>query len=467
MSMNVKNSQTTIAVQQLGKAFTIHNRKREQFKEIFGRKKKQRNQYWALKNIDFELKRGEAIGIIGKNGSGKSTLLQLIYGTLTATEGKVITNGRIAALLELGSGFNPDFTGKENVYLNATLLGLKKKEIEDKLDDILGFADIGDFIDQPIRTYSSGMIVRLAFAVIAHVNADILIVDEALAVGDAYFTQKCMRFIQRIREEKSLMFVSHDANAVLSLCDKAILLEKGRMTKIGRPKEVMEEYTRGLQREMARSNMEETIGQDTSQHGKKIIKESWISENKEVYLANWKDYRTDLINKTKYANRITIKKFDPKEQQCEDFGGDLASIDSVNLVNIESTQRIEAIMGGELAKLEIIIATHGNIKDPIIGFLLKNDKGITLLGDNSYNSFQMDTVKNLGKGLKLKITFTFTIPLLPSGDYSITAAIADGNQKQHNILHWKNDAILLQSHCSSVAAGVAGIPMHSIIMETI
>ncbi len=465
--MNKQDNNTTIAVEQLGKAFTIHTKKREKLKEIFGLGGSQKNQYWALRNISFELKKGEAIGVIGKNGSGKSTLLQLICGTLTATEGAVETKGRIAALLELGSGFNPDFTGRENVYLNATLLGLKKRQIEDNLDNILGFADIGNFIDQPIRTYSSGMIVRLAFAVIAHVNADILIVDEALAVGDAYFTQKCMRFIQRIREEKSLMFVSHDASAVLSLCDKAILLDKGKMTKIGEPKGVMEEYTKGLQMEMAINNTKDNEERSNNSQSEIKIKESWSSGNEETYKLKWSDYRTELINQTNFANKILIKKFEKKELQCEDHGGKIAKINAVKLTNINTEQDINAIMGGELVKLEITITTHGNIKSPIVGFLLKNDKGQTLLGESSYNALQVETIKNLVKDKTLRTTFAFTIPLLPSGDYSISASVADGDHKQHKILHWKNDAIVLQSHCNAVAAGLTGIPMHSIIMESI
>ena len=465
--MNEEDNQTTIAVRELGKAFTMQNKKREQIKEILGLKKKQDNLHWALKNISFELKRGEAIGVVGKNGSGKSTLLQLICGTLTATEGVVETKGRIAALLELGSGFSPEFTGKENIYLNATLLGLKKREIEDNLDKIIGFADIGYFIDQPIRTYSSGMIVRLAFAVIAHVNADILIIDEALAVGDAYFTQKCMRFIQRIREEKSLMFVSHDASAVLSLCDKAILLEQGKMTSCGIPKKIMEEYTKGLQQEMAinTTKIEDKINNENN--NKDRIDAYWTSGERETYKLKWQDYRTDYINKTELANTITIKRTDQKDLQREDYEGNQASIQAVTLTNIETDQGVNIITGGELVNLEIIITTHDNIMNPIVGFLLKNNKGLTLLGENSFNKLRKEKIDNIGKDMKLRIEFIFTMPILPKGDYSISTAIADGNQKQHKILHWKNDAILLQSHCSSVAAGLAGVPMHSIKMETI
>ncbi len=465
--MSIENKQTTIAVEKLGKAFTMHNKKREQIKEVLGLKKKQDNQHWALKNISFELSKGEAIGVVGRNGSGKSTLLQLICGTLSATEGKITTNGKIAALLELGSGFNPEFTGKENIYLNATLLGLKKMEIANNLDKIQAFADIGEYINQPIRTYSSGMIVRLAFAVMAHVNADILIIDGALAVGDAYFTQKCMRFIQRIRREKSLIFVSHDANAVLSLCDKAILLENGKMNMIGKPKEVMEVYTRGLQEEMAMNNTTEKKGTSSEAYRYKKIEEKWTSQNINTYKLKWQDYRTTYINKTDLANKIEVKQYEENELQSEDYGGKIAKIQSVNIKNVEIDKSINIIMGGELACIEIIISVHDNIESPIIGFLLKNDKGITLLGDNSYNNLEAEKIKNLEKGMKLRVSFTFTIPILPSGNYSVSAAIAEGDQKQHEILHWKNDAIVLQSLCSSVAAGVAGVAMQSISIETI
>ncbi|MGH7114089.1 MAG: ABC transporter ATP-binding protein, partial [Stellaceae bacterium] len=166
--------------------------------------------HWALRAVSFEIDRGETLGVIGRNGAGKSTLLQLICGTLSPTSGTVSVNGRVGALLELGSGFNPDFTGRENVYLNATVLGLTTREIDARLDDIIAFADIGSFIDQPIKTYSSGMAMRLAFAVIAHIDADILIIDEALAVGDAFFQQKCMRWLRRFREHGTVLFCGHD-----------------------------------------------------------------------------------------------------------------------------------------------------------------------------------------------------------------------------------------------------------------
>jgi lipopolysaccharide transport system ATP-binding protein len=199
-------------------------------------------EFWALKEVSLEVSQGETVGIIGRNGSGKSTLLQAICGTLTPTAGTVGVDGRIAALLELGTGFNPEFTGRENVYMNASILGLSEEDIRSRFDDIVAFADIGDFIDQPVKTYSSGMYVRLAFAVIAHVDADILVVDEALSVGDVFFAQKCMRFLRDFQEDGTVLFVSHDASAITNLCDRAIWLDDGRVVMDGPAKDVCEAY---------------------------------------------------------------------------------------------------------------------------------------------------------------------------------------------------------------------------------
>ena len=244
----MNNVEIAIKVEKVGKYFKMYNRKRDIIKQIILNKAEYFQRKEALRSISFELRRGESLGIVGRNGSGKSTLLQIICQTLKQSYGKVEVNGRVGALLELGSGFNPEFTGRENVYINGILLGLSKKEVEDRLNAIIEFAEIGEFIDQPIKTYSSGMIVRLAFAVLANSEADVLIIDEALAVGDAYFTQKCMRYIQRFRKTGSLLFVSHDANAILGLCDRAILIDNGIQKLVGSPKDVMEEYTKEIQK---------------------------------------------------------------------------------------------------------------------------------------------------------------------------------------------------------------------------
>lgn len=203
--------------------------------------------FYALQDVSFALQRGESVGIIGRNGSGKSTLLQTIAGTLQPTRGRVDVRGRVAALLELGAGFSPEFTGRENVFLNAAVLGLPRREIEQRFDAIAAFAEIGDYLDQPVKTYSSGMVVRLAFAVVAHVDADVLIVDEALAVGDARFQLKCARALERFRAQgTTLLFVSHDTSLVKRLCRRALLLEKGRLVYSGAPNTAVNLYSRLL-----------------------------------------------------------------------------------------------------------------------------------------------------------------------------------------------------------------------------
>ena len=226
-----------ISVQNLSKCYQIYENPRDRLKQfvmprmhrIAGNKPKQYfSEFWALKDVSFEIKKGETVGIIGRNGSGKSTLLQMICGTLNPTSGSVQTNGRIAALLELGSGFNPEFTGRENVYLNAAVLGLTEEEVDARFDDIAAFADIGQFIEQPVKTYSSGMLVRLAFAVQSTVDPDILIVDEALAVGDERFQRKCFARLEDLKNNgSSILFVSHSPQSIIELCDKTLFLDFG------------------------------------------------------------------------------------------------------------------------------------------------------------------------------------------------------------------------------------------------
>ena len=190
-------------------------------------------EFWALKGVDLHVRKGETVGIVGRNGSGKSTLLQILCGTLNPSAGSVEVNGRVCALLELGSGFNPEFTGRENVYMNGAVLGLTREQIDERFDDIVAFADIGEFIEQPVRTYSSGMYVRLAFAVIAHADADVLVIDEALSVGDVFFGQKCMRFLREFMKHGTVIFVSHDTSAVLNLCDRVVWMQEGVVVEEG------------------------------------------------------------------------------------------------------------------------------------------------------------------------------------------------------------------------------------------
>lgn len=245
-------SEIAIRVQNLSKCHHIYDAPRDRLKQfvfpplqrlVRQAPKQYFHEFWALKDVSFEIEQGEAVAIIGRNGSGKSTLLQMICGTLAATSGSVETNGRIAALLELGAGFNPEFSGRENVYLNGALLGLTKEAIDERFDDIAAFADIGQFIEQPIKTYSSGMAVRLAFSIQAQLDPDILIIDEALSVGDFFFQQKCFKHIRDLRDKgMTLLFVSHDMGTVAQICGRAIYLKKGKVEAIGDVDSVTHRY---------------------------------------------------------------------------------------------------------------------------------------------------------------------------------------------------------------------------------
>lgn len=245
------NDNIAIRANGLSKCYRIYNHPRDRLiqaiwgRDRFARPKLRYREFWALNDVSFELARGQTLGVVGRNGSGKSTLLQLLCGTLLPTNGNVETKGRIGALLELGSGFNPEFSGLDNVYLNASLLGLSQTEIENQLDAILSFADIGDFVDQPVKTYSSGMAVRLAFAVQAHISPDLLVVDEALAVGDELFQKKCYAHLNQLKEQgTAVLLVTHSCPQIIQHCDQALLLHRGRMRMLNTPAKVTTTYQR-------------------------------------------------------------------------------------------------------------------------------------------------------------------------------------------------------------------------------
>src|SRR6266540_4300812 len=236
--------EVVIQVRDVGKMYRIYDRPQDRLKQMLLRGRRMYGrEFWALRDVSFEVRRGETLGIIGRNGSGKSTLLQIIAGTLAPSEGEVTVNGRVAALLELGSGFNPEFTGRDNVFLNGSILGFSRAEMEQRFDEIAAFADIGEFIEQPVKMYSSGMVVRLAFAVQAHVRTDVLIIDEALSVGDIFFQQKCFNHIRQLQARGvTILYVSHDLTSVQSICDRAILMKDGSAIFNGNPNEAVNRY---------------------------------------------------------------------------------------------------------------------------------------------------------------------------------------------------------------------------------
>lgn len=454
-------SDIAIKIEGLSKRFEIFDQPRDRLKQMLvprvqraiGKSQSQFfKEFWALQNVSMEVRRGETVGIIGRNGSGKSTLLQIICGTLTPTIGKIETNGKVAALLELGSGFNPEFTGRENVYMNATVLGLSTEEVNQRFDSIVEFADIGDFIDQPTKTYSSGMVVRLAFAVIAHVDADILVIDEALSVGDAFFVQKCMRFLRKFMENGTVLFVSHDTGAIINLCQRVVWLEKGEVKMIGEPKDISKEYLAA----MYISQQDGTAPMSGSQNS------NTASSDLPDEVEDVRDMRLDFINTTQYRNDIEIIKFDVNS---EGFGSGGAVINSAHLLD-ENDQRLAWVVGGENVTVRIECTSKTYMTSPIVGFLVKDRLGQHLFGDNTYLTYLEEPV-HIAEGEVFVASFQFRMPVLPMGDYSMTVAIAEGSQQGHVQHHWMHDAIVLKSHSSSVSTGLVGVPMKKIEMTSL
>lgn len=446
----MSSREIAIRVEALSKSYQIYDSSSDRLKQFILPRlqrllRRPQTQYfrdfWSLNNITFEIKKGETVGIIGRNGSGKSTLLQIICGTLHPSMGNVHVSGRVAALLELGSGFNPEFTGRENVFLNASVLGLTQEQITQRFADIEEFADIGQFINQPVKTYSSGMLVRLAFAVIANVDADILVIDEALAVGDAFFTQKCMRFLRGFMEAGTVLFVSHDTTAVTSLCSRAIWLEQGQIAQQGTPKEVSELYLQAFYE---------------SQQGTKITTQLKTIQTPKT-IQTYRDQRLDFINDSNLRNDLSVFQFDTN---VSGFGLGGATIVGVQLLdNLESP--LSWVVGGELVCLQIFADCHQLLRSPIVGFTVKDRLGQELFGDNSSMTF-LSNPRTCAAGQRLCARFTFEMPRFAPGDYSITVAIADGTQQDHIQHHWIYDALLFKSTTSSVAAGMIGIPMRKI-----
>jgi lipopolysaccharide transport system ATP-binding protein len=437
-----------VRVNQVSKCYQVYARPEDRLKQsimprlqqLVGRPVKTYfEEFWALREVSLEIRKGETIGIIGRNGSGKSTLLQTICGTLMPTSGSVEVHGRVAALLELGAGFNPEFTGRENVLMNAAILGLTPAQVRERFDDIVAFADIGDFIGQPVKTYSSGMYVRLAFAVIAHVDADILVIDEALSVGDVFFGQKCMRFLRKFKESGTVIFVSHDASSVINLCERAVLLESGRVRMTGDAKSVCEAYhASGYEMEVR-----------TPQPRVSTVR---------VELPG-RDFRAADVDASTLRNDIEVFRFNPERSG---FGNGAANIVSAKLMDADDNEK-PWVTGGELVQLCVEVKAHRALERPIIGFFLKDRLGQPLFGDNTYLNYQHAPV-SIVAGETLRATFEFAMPILPQGHYSFDIAIADGTHHEHEQADWVHDGLVLESHSSSVSTGLVGIPFSNIAL---
>ncbi|HEY9652632.1 MAG TPA: ABC transporter ATP-binding protein [Coleofasciculaceae cyanobacterium] len=350
-------------------------------KELLLPGKSQAENFWALRDINLEVAKGETLGIIGQNGSGKSTLLQIIAGTLTPTTGKVWVNGRVSALLELGSGFNPEFTGRQNVFFNGRILGLSREEIDAKFDDIAAFADIGDFLDQPVKTYSSGMVVRLAFAVVANTDPQILIVDEALAVGDAKFQARCMKRIRQLKEQGvTILFVSHDCSSIKMLCQQAVLMSHGLILDIGSPKDVVNHY-------IALLSSESTEKEGVPSHSG-IRQRS--TENSKL---------TDKVNR--HGNQSVV-------------------INSVRVTDVNDREITSKLETGSVFNIVVDLESKTYLSDFVIGFSIRNLMGVVMYGTNT-NLMEVQ-LPELTQGQSM--IASFKIPCyLNKGVYTLTIGV--------------------------------------------
>lgn len=403
--------------------------------------------FTALHSLNLNVYEGECLGIIGRNGSGKSTLLQIMSGILAPTTGEVVTCGRLAALLELGSGFNHEFTGKENVYLNAAIYGLGRKEVEALMPRIEAFAEIGDFIDQKVKTYSSGMVVRLAFSVLVHLDPDILIIDEALAVGDSFFVQKCMRWMGEFKKTKTVILVSHDLSAITRFCDRVLWLDNGRARYLGNPRRAAELYLE--------SHYEETHEKEEDAAGDELGERPSDRPESDAVDFRQEEFRGD----PNHTLPVTVCFRDSTS-----FGKGRIRITDVTFREVGEEAPKRLVRGGERVRVEITIQAVEAISSPIVGFGLKNRLGQELFHDNTYLTSYLSNQPPLDMEAesRAQAVFDFTMPYLPPGDYFLFAAVASGTHENHSQEHWIHEAVKLTSSCDRVCLGLVGLPMQSI-----
>lgn len=411
------------------------------------RTKRYYRDFSALKEISLKVETGECLGVIGKNGSGKSTLLQILAGTLQPSSGSISRPGKVAALLELGTGFNHEFTGRENVYLYGAINGLSRDKVTAIFDSVVEFSGLDEFMEQPLRTYSSGMVVRLAFSLLTHLNPDVLIIDEALAVGDAAFVQKCMRWLRNFIKKKTVILVSHDLGAITSLCSRAIWLRKGEVAYEGHPKRATELYLESIYED-------QPTGMAESENDR---------ESEDTDVAGHRDFRHHILSEAEQRNNLTFFKFDPDAQS---FGKRKATIEQVELVS-EAGDPVSMTAGGEVVRLKVKVRADESVSSPIIGFGVKNRLGQELFHDNTYLSSHSKDQPHLDilEGECFVAEFVFRMPYFHAGDYFIFAAVATGTHLEHAQQHWVHEALKFSSNPNRICLGLIGLPMMDVSLR--
>lgn len=416
--------ETVISVEQVYKCYETYHKPIHRLWQSFSNKKKFYEEFWALKGIDLTVHKGETVGIVGKNGSGKSTLLQVITGILQATSGTCEINGRVSALLELGAGFNQNFTGMENARLNASIMGLTREEFHQKLPDIVEFCGLGDFLHRPVKTYSSGMFVRLAFAVAINMNPDILIIDEALAVGDVRFQRKCFRRIEQLKESGvSILLVTHSTDSILKYCDRALMLDEGNLMMTGSPKDVVQAY------------LELMFGSNQESESKKIIRAE--------------DYKVDFD--PTLDNCVSQPTYNENEHRWGDARAKICNYEVLQ----NGAKTTGLVSSGDEIVIRASVLFLENIDDLIYGVTVKTADGNAIYGTNSRLNGNFLTSQKAGD--LVSIEFTLTLHLL-AGDYFISLGVAQDHSVKDNIaIDRRYDMIHLHVSQTADAFGVAAL----------
>ena len=399
-----------VEFQGVSKSYAIYDAPGDRLKELLSLNRLKRHQdFWALHDVSFEVKRGETFCIVGENGSGKSTLLQMVAGILHPTSGTVGIHGRVSALLELGAGFNPEFSGRDNVYLNGSILGLTTRQIDERYKDIAAFAEIGDFIDQPVKTYSSGMVVRLAFAVAINVDPEILLVDEALAVGDIYFRQRCMRKVHELRQRGiTILFVSHAVSDVKAIGDRVLWLDHGRMIDVGEPDRVVSKYLAAMTEKDSTYLRLKSATEPQARRGG-VMSAPEIVE--------------------------TIPNIDHR------FGDGRAQILGIAVLD-EQGRNLPILEPATRILVRISVRATADVALPIVGFMLRNQLGMDFSGTNT--SREGYELAPLQAGDVTTVDFYLDLPELYPASFSFSPAIADGTLMGYQMCDWIDNAITLQ-----------------------
>lgn len=436
---------TALRVEGVAKQYRIYDHPSDRLKETLTRGwLKRHREFWALREISFEIERGTTTGIVGPNGSGKSTLLQIITGTLEPTHGDVQVEGRVAALLELGAGFNLEFTGLENIYMNTALLGFSRAQTDARLSDIERFAEIGDFLHQPVKTYSSGMYVRLAFAIAVNTDPEILVVDEALSVGDTIFQHRCVRRIKQMQEAgATILFVSHEPTLVRALCSRAILLNAGRMIADGTPMEVLNRYQRVI---MARE--EAYAGDDETRAALVDEKAAIENESSPQSVAGEATIKGDAI----VAGGAQAQQVQRQPLQYSyRHGNGRAEVIGAELFDVATKRTVELIETGDAVAIRLRILFREDVAEPVCGFMIRNRHGINVYGTNTEQRGQ--PMGAVARGEIIEAVFTFNCWLGQEHYFvSVAAHTPDGEA-----FDWLDGAIFFRVSCAIEMEGIANL----------